>query len=135
MRGRWTLEDLTRVNTRLRDQIANPLEVSGPLIPVPRPKYGNVKVEFHGQKFDSEGELKVYKDLKLQELSGDIRSVIRQVSLPLQGSNRRMRIDFLIVNKDGSIRWCDFKGYATPEWMAKRDQIQSAYGLNIEIIT
>lgn len=131
---RWTLEDIARVNTRLRDQIANPLNVAGPLIPLPRPKYGNTKVTFQGQKFDSEGELKAYKDLKLQELAGDIRSVIRQVSLPLQGSNRRMRIDFVVVENDGRIRWMDFKGFMTPEWASKRDQVQSAYGIAIELI-
>lgn len=125
MSQRWTAADLARVSSNLRGAIAVPLE---------RPKYGNTKVEFQGQKFDSEGELKAYKAFKLQELAGAIRSVIRQVSLPLQGSNRRIRLDFMTVENDGRVRWFDFKGYVTPEWASKRDQVQSAYGISIEII-
>lgn len=113
------------MSSNLRGAIAVPLE---------RSKYSNTKVEFQGQKFDSEGELKAYKAFKLQELAGAIRSVIRQVSLPLQGSNRRIRLDFVVVEKDGRIRWFDFKGYVTPAWASKRDQVQSAYGIDIEII-
>lgn len=126
MSQRWTAEDLARVSTRLRGAIATPLEQ--------RSKYGNRKVEFQGQKFDSAGELEAYKAFKLQELAGAIRSVIRQVSLPLQGSNRRIRLDFATVENDGRIRWFDFKGYVTAAWASKRDQIQSAYGITIEII-
>lgn len=122
---RWTAEDLAKVNTRQRGAIAAPLE---------RSKYGNTKVEFQGQKFDSEGELKAYKAFKLQELAGAIRSVIRQVSMPLQGSHRRIRLDFVTVENDGRIRWFDFKGYMTAAWASKRDQVQSAYGITIEII-
>lgn len=125
MSQRWTAEDLARVTCNLRGAIASPLE---------KPKYGNTKVSFHGQKFDSKGELEAYKAFKLQELSGAIRSVIRQISLPLQGSNRRIRLDFATVENDGRIRWFDFKGYVTPEWASKRDQVQSAYGIKIEII-
>lgn len=124
MSHRWTAADLAKVSGNLRGAISAPLV---------RSKYGNTKVSFQGQTFDSEGELKAYKAFKLQELAGAIRSVIRQVSMPLQGSNRRIRLDFLVVETDGRIRWFDFKGYVTPEWASKRDQVQSAYGITIEI--
>ena len=125
MSQRWTAEDLARVSSNLRGAIATPLH---------RPKYGNARVSFQGQKFDSQGELEAYKAFKLQELAGAIRSVIRQVSMPLQGSGRRIRLDFVVVENDGRIRWFDFKGYITPAWASKRDQVQSAYGITIEII-
>lgn len=123
--ARWTAQDVARVNGKLRGAIAAPLAPT---------KYGNRKVHFQGQKFDSGGELEAYKAFKLQELAGSIRSVIRQVSLPLQGSNRRIRLDFVTVENDGRIRWFDFKGYMTPAWASKRDQVQSAYGITIELI-
>lgn len=123
--SRWTAADLARVSVNLSGAISAPLV---------RSKYGNTKVSFQGQKFDSEGELTAYKAFKLQELAGSIRSVIRQVSMPLQGSNRRIRLDFVVVETDGRIRWFDFKGYVTPEWASKRDQVQSAYGILIEVI-
>lgn len=123
--SRWTAADLARVSVNLSSAISAPLV---------RSKYGNTKVSFQGQKFDSEGELTAYKAFKLQELAGAIRSVIRQVSMPLQGSNRRIRLDFVVVETDGRIRWFDFKGYVTPEWASKRDQVQSAYGILIEVI-
>lgn len=124
---RWTEEDLLRLQGRIRTSIAAPLE-SKPA------KYRNRRVRWQGMMFDSEHELTKYKEFKLQELAGEIRSVVRQVSMPLSGSKRRIRLDFMIVEKNGQIRWVDAKGFSTPAWECKRDQIQSAYGINIETV-
>lgn len=45
----------------------------------PRSKYGNIKVEYQGMKFDSKKELKCWKELKLFEEAGQIRDLERQV--------------------------------------------------------
>lgn len=97
-------------------------------------KWHNEHCLWQGLKFDSKKELADYKSLKLQEAAGAIRAVVRQVSFPLQGSTRRIRVDFLIVEQDGRIRWCDSKGVATDKWLLKQKLVQDAYGITIEVI-
>ena len=53
---------------------------------VKRSKYGNTRVAFQGQVFDSKQELKQYQWFEQQRLLGAIRAVVRQVSLPLPQS-------------------------------------------------
>lgn len=101
---------------------------------VPRAaKYRNTKCELAGQQFDSRLERDVYRELSSEVLWGRIRAVIRQVSMPLPQSRRRIRIDFLVVYLDGSLRWIDAKGHMTPAWASKRDQVRTAYGIDIEL--
>ena len=97
-------------------------------------KYRNKKLTWQGLQFDSQKELRDYQMLKSQELAGSIRAVVRQVSFPLQGSTRRIRVDFMLVETDGRIRFCDSKGFATPEWLGKQKQVLEAYGIEISII-
>ena len=97
-------------------------------------KYNNRRVVWQGLQFDSQKELDDYKRLKLQEAAGEVRAVIRQVSFPLQGSTRRIRVDFVIVENDGRIRWMDSKGFVTSEWELKQKLVRDAYGLEIETI-
>jgi len=97
-------------------------------------KYRNERVEFQGQKFDSRHELVVYLERQRQALEGSIRAVVRQVSLPLPGSTRRIRVDFMIVGNDGRIRWEDAKGFETEAWRLKRQVVRDAYGIEIELV-
>jgi len=97
-------------------------------------KYRNERVEFQGQKFDSRHELVVYLERQRQVLEGTIRAVIRQVSLPLPGTARRIRVDFAVVENDGRIRWEDAKGFDTPMGRLKRQQVKDAYGVEIELV-
>lgn len=124
--ARWSEQDLAQVNARLQQQIGSPFT------PAPQSKYGNQKVWHNGQRFDSKLERQWWKNFELQRLAGDIRAVIRQVSLPLPGSGRRMRVDFVVIELTGNIRWIDAKGYPTKEWLLKRDIIEQAYGIRIE---
>lgn len=99
-----------------------------------RSKYGATRVEWQGQKFDSRHELADWKCFEQQRLDGHIRAVIRQVSLPLSGSTRRIRVDFMIVERDGKIRFYDSKGYDTPTGRLKRQQIFEAYGIEVRLL-
>lgn len=99
-----------------------------------RSKYGNRRVEFNGQKFDSLHELKVWQDLKRQETAGLIRAVIRQVSFPLGNTSRRIRVDFLVIDPDGRYRWLDAKGMRIASWELKRDMVRDAYGIEVELV-
>lgn len=58
--------------------------------PVPRPhsKYGNVKVEYEGMRFDSKKELRCWQDLKHREKIGEIEGLNRQVGFALEVSGK-----------------------------------------------
>lgn len=98
-----------------------------------RSKYRNVKVNFQGQTFDSKAELAQWQVFEEQRIFGAIRSVVRQVSMPLPGTRRRHRIDFLIIENSGGHRWYDKKGMDTAIGQLKRQQVFDAYGITIEI--
>jgi len=124
---RWTMEDLKRI-AKVNEQIAHPLDAPK------RSKFGNQKATWQGMKFDSMRELRVFKRLELERIAGIHRAVIRQVSLPLTGHKRRIRIDFMLVEPDGRIRWVDAKGHADDKWLLKRDLIQQNFGIFIETV-
>lgn len=44
-----------------------------------RSKYGNIKVEYNGMKFDSKKELKCWRELELRQKAGEIIDLDRQV--------------------------------------------------------
>lgn len=97
-------------------------------------KLKNERVEWQGQKFDSKKELRDFKMLEEQRSLEAIRAVVRQVSMPLPGSRRRIRIDFMVVENSGLLRWFDSKGFDTAIGKLKRDQIEQAYGIKVELI-
>lgn len=125
----WSEDDLNAVRQRLNQLNHN----SRPVRPK-RSKYGNVKTYWQGQVFDSKHELADWKVFEQQRMLGAIRAVIRQVSMPLPGTRRRIRVDFLVVDNDGRQRWFDSKGHETAVSKLKRDQIREAYGITIETI-
>ena len=49
-----------------------------------RNKYGNIKIDLHGTKFDSRKEARRYKDLLLLEAAGTIRNLELQPRFLLQ---------------------------------------------------
>lgn len=137
MSVRWTAEDLVRINTRIQAQIANATAPTSGHVNVPVPtkrKYNNQPQRFQGETFDSKKELRDFRHLLLEKAAGRIRAVVRQVSLRLPGTSRRIRIDFMIVENDGQILWKDSKGKASDKWLLKRQIVQDAFGITIEHI-
>lgn len=96
-------------------------------------KYRNQKCELAGQVFDSRLERDVYRELSAAVLAGMLRGVARQVSFQLPGTRRRIRIDFMVTELDGRIRFVDAKGIETPAWSLKRQQVREAFGIDIEL--
>ena len=137
MSVRWTEEDLARVSARIRDRISNPTAATSGHANIPvraRRKYGNSPCQFQGEGFDSKKELRDFRHLLLEKNIGNIRAVVRQVSLRLPQTSRRIRIDFMIVENDGTIRWADSKGKACDKWLLKRQIVKDAFGITIEHI-
>ena len=134
--ARWSAQDLARVSARLQSQIANSAQelVRTHEVIDKRRKYRNNPVEWQGEKFRSELERDTWRDLQTQYLAKAIRAVVREVSMPLPGCTRRIRVDFMVVELSGEIRWLDAKGFETAAWRLKRDQVKSAYGISIELV-
>lgn len=126
---RWSEADLARVQSNLHRPSNTPRAPAAK-----PPKYRNVRTQYQGQVFHSKRELEAWKAFKLQALAGGIRAVIRQVSLTIPESTRRIRLDFLIIENDGTHRWFDAKGFETAEFRLKADILRSAYGITVQLI-
>lgn len=96
-------------------------------------KFGAKKQTFNGAKYDSTLEAKVAEDLEWQVKSGDLVEVKRQVKIPLYVNGiviTSYYIDFVTIDKHGSKKYIEVKGFETEVWKIKwklcqalRDQI------------
>ena len=106
-------------------------------------KYGAIKTEVAGIKFDSRAEARRYGELIMLERAGAISGLTRQVSYPLlpsvkfKGSKRaqpalRYIADFTYSDTDtGAIICEDVKGVQTPLFRAKRHMMLALLGIHI----
>ena len=95
------------------------------------------KREFNGEVFDSELELRYYKDRVLPRLeSGEITRCERQVKFVLQPAFQRggktvlpieYKADFVLAFSDGSELVVDIKGFADPQALLKRKMFWYVY--------
>lgn len=121
-------------------------------------KYGNKKVEYCGEVFDSKRECYRYMDLKLLEICGAISDLRRQVTYELipaqrekstkvykKGRKKGQPIDGKIIEKAVTYR-ADFtyidnatnetivedaKGFRTKEWVIKRKLMLYIHGIKV----
>lgn len=117
-------------------------------------KYGNKKIEYLGQTFDSKKELNRWCELQLLERGGAIYDLKRQVPFELipnqyktvekvlkSGKVKQEQklverkceyiADFVYKNDKGEIVVEDTKGFRTPEYIIKRKLILYKYGIEI----
>lgn len=110
-----------------------------------RNKYGNRKVIWKGEEFDSEAEYGRYRELKWLATKGIVRELRRQVSYELipalrddhgQLCERSVHYvaDFVYVDEDGSTVVEDVKGVKTKEYIIKRKLMLWRYGIRIREI-
>lgn len=123
-------------------------------------KYGNRKIEYNGETFDSTKEYRRYTELLLLERAGAIQELQRQVPFelipafyeeiytgeyyqrgPQKGEPKRKRVcvekavtyyaDF--VYYEGGVKVVeDTKGFKTPEYILKRKLMLHVYGIRIK---
>lgn len=97
-------------------------------------KYGNVRVEIMGQKFDSKHEAEVWLKLEDRKKRGVYKCVLRQVSFPLGGGTYKYRCDFLVIDKHDVVTVIDAKSDFTRRnrvYINKKKQMMADYGLAI----
>lgn len=96
-----------------------------------RHKFHAIRTVLDGIKFPSKHEGRVYEDLKMRQMAGEIVFFLRQVPLHLPGGVRYV-VDFLTFGADGLVRFIDAKGYRTPMYIAKKKILESIYPIQIE---
>jgi hypothetical protein len=98
-------------------------------------KYHNRKTEVDGYLFDSMAEARRYKELKLLELSGRIRSLELQPRYPLVINKSDVGTyigDFLYLDcETGQKVLEDVKGIRTTVYRLKKRLIKAIYGIDI----
>jgi hypothetical protein len=103
--------------------------------PKRRRKYRNTPIEYGGRMYASKAQAAQAKDRDLEVKAGLIRGWLPEVSFPIPGTNRRMRLDELVVTLDGKLRLGDVKGgIITKDWQLKREILERHLGIPIDII-
>ena len=109
-------------------------------------KYGNIKCEYEGIKFDSKAERKRYITLLLWQQSGVISDLELQVKYVLTASKKRddnsteraseYKCDFQYKHGEtGRLIVEDVKGgKCTPEFILKRKMMLEKYGITVREI-
>ena len=105
-----------------------------------RNKFGNKKITFMGETFDSKREYERYRELRLMERAGAIHDLMRQVKfllVPAQYENGKCVerpvyyiADFTYWEGDKMIVE-DAKGVRTPEYIIKRKLMLQQHGVRI----
>lgn len=91
-------------------------------------KYGAIKTEYNGYRYDSKFEASVAQELDLRQQAGDILEYDKQyrVEIPLfdeKGIHRhtiRHKVDFRVHNPDGSYTLLEAKGIETADYKMRR---------------
>lgn len=101
-------------------------------------KYRNKKIKLDGRLIDSKREAKDYTNFKRMVAAKILRGYVHQVTLRLPSGKRSMRIDHMEVagpaDSEGwvRVRFSDSKGYETPAWSTKRDELEYATGICVK---
>ena len=99
-----------------------------------RHKYGAVRTECDGIKFDSKAEARYYQQLKIRQASGEVVVFLRQVPFYLPGGVRYV-VDFQEFHADGTVHFVDVKGMQTASFKAKKKMVEQMYApIEIEIV-
>lgn len=97
-------------------------------------KFGNVKVETDGRKFDSKAEAARYRVLKDMERVGIISGLRMQVPYPLRVRGELITTyvaDFVYCDNGGSVIVEDVKGFRTREFIIKKKLMKAVNGIDI----
>lgn len=104
--------------------------------PKGRSKYGNKKVYFEGQWFDSRRELKRWNELQLMERALIIHDLKRQVSfevVPACPPRKAVHYiaDFVYIGEKGDMVVEDAKGFPTEVFKLKKKLMWWRHGIEV----
>lgn len=103
-----------------------------------RSKFGNIRTNFKGRKYDSKAEAKYAGILQGLEKEGKIKHIAYQIRYPLQDLNgtRRMAYiaDFVVTTNKGKEILIDVKGILTQENKIKLAYFKYVYKKDVELV-
>ena len=136
---RWTEEEY-------QDYLRSQGKAGNKKIPAPKKKskYGNIRTEVDGIKFDSKKEAEYYCQLKLLKQAGEIRDFGLQPKFVLQEGFEKdgkkyspitYYADFVVDNLDGTTDIIDIKGVETQVFKIKQKMFEYKYpDKNLKVI-
>lgn len=89
------------------------------------------KCTYNNYLFDSKFEAGYCQELDLRVKAKDIKSYDRQKTLELIVNDFLVctyRIDFIVYYFDGTVEYCEVKGWPTPVWRLKWKLFEALYG-------
>lgn len=97
-----------------------------------RNKYGAVKTEYNGSRYDSKFEASVAQDLDLRKKAGDIKEWERQYKIEAWAHTKDGRpafkvshkVDFRIHHNDGSFELLEAKGVETSDYKWRKKFVE-----------
>lgn len=95
-------------------------------------KFGNVKTELKGLKFDSKREANRWTELRMEEVMGAVNNLQRQITYPLVVNGQHIcdyRADF-VYERNGLVVE-DAKGFKTPEYRLKAKLMLALHGITV----
>ena len=99
-----------------------------------RHKYRAKPTVVGGRRYASKLEARYAEQLKTLQLAGKVIGWLEQVPLHLPGGIT-YRLDFVVFDADGSVRFVETKGYETPQWRDKIKLAREAYPwIDIEVV-
>ncbi len=121
------------VNTAIKFEQSSP-QVSKPS------KYGNIKTQVDGIKFDSKAEARLYLDkIKTRLLAGEIDRLTFQPKYPIVINGIKVCdvvLDFAFRElSSGEVRHVDYKGRDNPLSKLKRKLLEAQYKIQVEVVT
>lgn len=96
-----------------------------------RHKFGAVRTERDGIKFQSKKEARYFDFLQLEQKAGRVLFFLRQVPFHLPGGVI-YRVDFQVFFRHGDVLFIDVKGMRTPEYITKKKLVEALYPVTIE---
>ena len=94
-------------------------------------KYRAIPTVVDGIRFASKLQARLYGELVLQRDHGDVAYFLMQAPIHLPGGGKLV-VDFLVVHRDGRVRYIDAKGVETAVFKAKRRVVEALYPIRIE---
>lgn len=96
-------------------------------------KYGAIKTEYDGHKYDSKFEASVARDLDIRLRAGEIKDWSRQYKVEMWAYNchgqRAMKVshkvDFRVHENDGSFTLLEAKGVETADYKMRRNWLEA----------
>ena len=96
-------------------------------------KYGAIKTEYNGERYDSKFEASVARDLDIRLKANEIKGWERQYKVEMWAcdcnGNRAMKkshkIDFRIHEHDGSFTLLEAKGVETSDYKERRNWLEA----------